>query len=46
MQDRQPNTNFKDFEDEINLQELFHVIFQGKWIIVSVTACVSILGVI
>tara|TARA_Y100001958_G_scaffold150367_1_gene134052 strand:+ start:580 stop:1503 length:924 start_codon:yes stop_codon:yes gene_type:complete len=46
MQDRQPNTNFKDFEDEINLQELFHVIFQGKWIIVSVTAFVSILGVI
>tara|TARA_B100000900_G_C20551048_1_gene704755 strand:- start:495 stop:1418 length:924 start_codon:yes stop_codon:yes gene_type:complete len=46
MQDKQPNTNLKDFDDELNLQELFHVIFQGKWVIVSVTAFISILGVI
>tara|TARA_Y100001935_G_scaffold166812_1_gene137320 strand:- start:6 stop:950 length:945 start_codon:yes stop_codon:yes gene_type:complete len=32
--------------DEIDLRELFHVLFQGKWIIVSLTAFISIVGVI
>lgn len=33
-------------DDEINLQEFFNVLFKGKWIIISVTAFVSIIGVI
>jgi hypothetical protein len=36
----------KNFDDEISLQELFYVLFEGKWIIVSLTAFVSIIGVI
>lgn len=32
--------------DEINLQELFYVLLKDKWVIVSVTAFVSIIGVI
>ena len=34
------------FDSEIDLRELFHVLFRGKWIIVSVTAFASIIGVI
>ena len=33
-------------ENEIDLKELFHVLFQGKWFIVSLTAFASIIGVI
>jgi hypothetical protein len=33
-------------EDEINLQEFFNVLFKGKWIIISVTAFVSVVGVV
>ena len=40
--DKQPN----DFDDEINLLELLYVLWEGKWIIVSVTAFASIIGVI
>ena len=35
-----------DSDDEIDLRELFYVLLKGKWIIVSVTAFVSIIGVI
>ena len=35
-----------DFEDEIDLRELFNVILKGKWLIVSLTAFASIIGVI
>ena len=34
------------FDNEIDLLELFHVLFKGKWIIVSMTAFASIIGVI
>ena len=40
--DKHPN----DFDDEIDLKELFYVLLDGKWIIVSVTAFISIIGVI
>ncbi len=40
--ERHPN----DFDDAIDLQELFHALIQGKYIIISVTAFVSILAVI
>jgi uncharacterized protein involved in exopolysaccharide biosynthesis len=32
--------------NEIDLQELFNTLLQGKWIIVSITAFISIIGVI
>ena len=35
-----------DFDDEIDIRELFYVLLEGKWIIVSVTVFVSIIGVI
>jgi len=40
--DKHPN----DFDDEINLLELLYVLWGGKWIIVSITAFASIIGVI
>ena len=41
-----PNDQLKKNDDEIDLLELFHVLLQGKWIIVSVTAFASIWGVL
>ena len=46
MQETYTNKDPNDFDNEIDLRELFHVVFQRKWIIVSVTALVSIIGVI
>jgi len=46
MQETYTNKRPNDFDDEIDLQELFNVLLEGKWIIVSLTAFVSILGVI
>ena len=46
MQEAHSNKYPNDFDDEIDLRELFYVLLQGKWIIVSVTAFVSIIGVI
>jgi hypothetical protein len=47
MQEIHSNKYSNDFDDdELNLKELFHVLFQGKWIIASVTAFISIFGVI
>ena len=46
MQEEYNNNYPNDFNDEINLRELFYIILGGKWIIVSVTAFLSIIGVI
>ena len=46
MQETYSNKHLNDFEDEIDLRELFKVLLQGKWIIFSVTAFVSIIGVL
>ena len=46
MQDAHNNKHSIDFDDEIDLRELFYVLLKGKWIIVSLTAFVSIVGVI
>ena len=46
MQDAHSNKHPNDFDDEIDLRELFYVLLEGKWIIVSLTAFVSIIGVI
>ena len=40
------NNKSSDFNDEIDLKELFNVLLKGKWIIFSVTSFVSILAVI
>ena len=45
MQEAHSNKHSNDFDDEIDLQEIFYVLLRGKWIIVSVTAFVSIIGV-
>jgi LPS O-antigen subunit length determinant protein (WzzB/FepE family) len=46
MQEAHSNKHPNDFDDEINLRELFYVLLEGKWIIVSLTAFVSIFGII
>jgi hypothetical protein len=46
MQEAHINKHPNDFDDEIDLRELFYVLLEGKWIIVSLTAFVSIIGVI
>jgi len=46
MQEAHSNKHPNDFDDEIDLRELFYVLLGGKWIIVSLTAFASIVGVI
>ena len=46
MQEAHSKKPTNDFNDEIDLQELFYVLLRGKWIIVSMTAFISIIGVI
>ena len=45
MQEAHTNNYSNDLNDEIDLKELFYVLLQGKWIIVSVTTFFSIFGV-
>ena len=46
MQEAHSNKHPNDFDDEIDLRELFYVLLEGKWIIVSLTVFISIIGVI
>ena len=46
MQEDYIDKHSNGFDDEIDLRELFHTLFQGKWIIISLTAFASIIGVI
>ena len=46
MQETYSNKHPNNFDDEIDIREIFHILFQGKWIIVSITAFASIIGVI
>ena len=46
MQETYNSNHSNDFDDQIDLQEVFYVLLQGKWIILSVTILVSIIGVI
>ena len=45
MQETNRYKTINSSDEEIDLRELFHVLFQGKWIIVSLTAFISIVGV-
>jgi len=46
MQEKHSNNDSNNFENEIDFLELLYVLWQGKWIIVSLTAFVSIIGVL
>ena len=46
MQEAHSNKHHNDFDDEIDLRELFYILLKGKWIIVSLTTFVSIIGVV
>lgn len=46
MQEAQTKKHTNGYDDEIDLRELFYVLLEGKWIIVSLTAFASIIGVI
>jgi uncharacterized protein involved in exopolysaccharide biosynthesis len=46
MQESHSNKYPNGFDDVIDLRELFYVLLDGKWIIVSLTAFISIIGVI
>jgi len=46
MKEANSNKNLNDFDNEIDLLELFYALWDGKWIIVSLTAFASIAGVI
>ena len=46
MQETYTNKSSKDFDDEIDLRELFYVLLEGKWIIFSVTSFISIIVLI
>ena len=46
MQEINNNKYPKDFDDGVDLLEFFNILLEGKWTIVSVTAFVSIIGVI
>jgi len=46
MQEVHSNRHPNDFADEIDLRELFNILLEGKWIIVSLTTFISIIAVI
>jgi len=46
MQETYTNKRPNDFDDEIDLRELFYVLLKEKWIIFNLTAFMSIIGVI
>jgi uncharacterized protein involved in exopolysaccharide biosynthesis len=46
QQESHSSKHLTDIDDEIDLRELFDVLFQGKWIIISVTTFISIIGVV
>ena len=46
MQEAHPNKPLNDIDYEINLREFSYVLLGGKWIIVSLTTFLSIVGVI
>lgn len=46
MQEFHDNETFTDFDDEINLKELFAVLFQAKWIIVFFISFSSSIGLL
>ena len=46
MQEKYNNKNPNEHENQIDLKEIFYVLLEGKWIIVSVTTLISTIAVI
>lgn len=46
MQEINNNSNLNNHDDEIDLREVYNILLQGKWIIISITTFVSIIAVI
>ena len=46
MSEMQSNSNPNDFDNEIELREIFSLLWQKKWIIISITTFAAITGVI
>ena len=46
MKDEHSSIYSKDFDDEIDLKEILYILWEGKWIIISLTSLMSIIGVI
>ena len=46
MQEKYDYKHRNDIDDEIDLREIFYILMQGKWVILSLTSFVSIIGVI
>lgn len=46
MQEEYTKKHSNDFDDDIDLRKLYYVLLKGKWIIVSFTTFLSIIGVI
>jgi uncharacterized protein involved in exopolysaccharide biosynthesis len=40
------NEESGNFDDEIDLKELFHAVFNGRWIIASITSIISVIVVV
>lgn len=40
------NKNSKEFDGEIDLQEIFYVLLDGKWMIISLTFFISLIGLV
>ena len=46
MEEKYNNIHVDKIDDEIDFQELFKVLLNGKYIIISVTSLISIMGVL
>lgn len=46
MQEIETNQHVSKSDDQVDLRELFFILYDGKWIIVFITTCLSIIGVI
>lgn len=46
MQEKNSNINNNDIDNEIDFTEIFNILWDGKWIIISLTSLISILGVL
>ena len=46
MQEIKDKEHLNNFDDEIDLRELFKALSDGKWLIISVTTLISIFGVV
>ena len=46
MQEEQHDKYVNAFDNEIDLRELFNVLLQGKWVIISITTFISVIGII